>query len=132
MNRTLEDMEKELVLFKRNVIDLEYEITKYKLDNGLYHSVSELEKYTHKDISYIVLVERNNDGSLSTKELCDRDNYCIGINIDGKVYTVSWDDDRSKDISFNDKIGKYVENPPFGIVTHDYIGFLELKLKENE
>ena len=83
MERTLEIMMEELRLAKKEreplskaiyvvnkkIRNLENEIEKYKLDNGLYHPMSDLNKYIGKEISSITLVEKNKEGSLVTKNI---------------------------------------------------------------
>ena len=132
MERTLAVMEEELKIvqsgfdtLRQKKEALENEIRKYKLDNELYHPMSELINYLGKDISYIVVVERNEDGTLDTDYLCDDEIF--EVNEYGQLYYSSYS---GGIIEYDNDAHKYVHlyygRPEY----HDYVGYLEIKFRE--
>lgn len=140
MERTLEVMEEELKRVREerkplyeavNILDkkiakLNDEMLAYKLNNGLYHPMSELINYLGKSISSITLVERDKDGALDTDFM-----YCDEIfKVDeyAHLYYSSWtggvmdyDNDTKMYVHF------YYGCPQY----HDYVGFLEIEIDED-
>lgn len=132
MERTLDVIEEELRLvqsgfdtLKQRKEALESEIRKYKLDNGLYHPMSELINYIGKDISYITLVERSKDGKLETDFLCDDEIF--EVNEFGQLYYSSYS---GGIIEYDNDAHKYVHMYYGRTEYHDYVGYLEIKIRE--
>lgn len=129
MKRTLEIMEEELRLAEeekkildKKVSSIKKEVEEYKLNNGLYHPMSELAKYKGKEISHIVLVERSNDGTLDTEYLYNDD--FLQVNDNGYLHYSSYENGI---IDYNDNTDKYVWLY-YGTRTEcDYVGFLEVE-----
>ena len=139
MEGTLEIMMEELRLAKKErkplskaidvvnekISNLENEIEKYKLDNGLYHPMSDLNKYIGKEISSITLVKKNKDGSLATKYMYNDEIF--DVDKDGHLYYSSYD---CGVMHYDEKINKYVKWFHFSKTEHDYVGFLEIELQD--
>lgn len=139
MNRTLEDMYKDLnsaqeklkpldevaSSIRKEISNLEDEIEKYKLDNALYHPMSELCNYKGKHISYIDLVERDEDGALSVERIYNDEMF--SIDQDGHLDYSSYD---YGIMDYDKKTNKYVEWFHYHRTEHDYVGFMELKLRD--
>lgn len=140
MNRTLEDMYKDLssaeerlkplaeaaIIVRKEISNLEDEIEKYKLGNAMYSPMSDLCNYKGKDITYIDLVERDEDGALSVERIYNDEIF--SIDQDGHLYYSSYD---YGVMDYDAKINKYVEWFHFSRTEHDYVGFMELMLREN-
>ena len=140
MKRTLDIMMEELRLAKEekkplseaiNIIDikinkLDEEIVAYKLNNGLYHPMSELINYKGREISSIDLVERNEDGSLSTDYMYNDEMFSVDESghLDYSSYNCGV-------MSYDEKIGKYVSWCHYYRQEHDYVGFLEIELEDD-
>ena len=134
MERTLEIMEEELKLIKQeyDVLNkkrqnLEIEIEEYKLNNGLYHPMSELINYIGKDIDSIKVVIRNEDGTLETDFL-----YCDEIfEVDeyGQLYYSSYS---GGIIEYDNDAHKYVHMYYCRPTYYDYVGFMDLKLEDDD
>jgi hypothetical protein len=140
MERTLEVMEEELKRVKEerkplyeavNALDKEIaklkdEIVAFKLNNGLYHPMSELIDYLGKRISSITLVERDKEGALDTEFM-----YCDEIfEVDeyAHLYYSSW----SGGVMRYDNNTKMYVHSYYGCPTyHDYVGFLEIEIDED-
>ena len=140
MERTLEIMMEELRLAKEekkpleaaiNVVNkkirnLDNEIERYKLNNGLYHPMSELVNYKGKTIDSILLVKRDKDGTLDTEYMfndeifeVDKNGYLDYSSYNGGV------------MDYDEKIGKYVKWYYGHATEHDYVGFLEIELEDD-
>lgn len=140
MERNLDVMMEELRLVKEerkplseaiSVLDKEIaklndEIEAYKLNNGLYHPMSELINYLGKDISFIKLVVRDEEGALDTDYM-----YCDEIfEVDefGHLYYSSY---TGGIVEYDNESGKYVHmyygHPEY----YDYIGFLDIGIDED-
>ena len=140
MNRTLEDMYADLnsaeerlkpldevvTAIRKGISSLEDEIEKYKLDNAMYHPMSDLCKYKGKQISYIDLVERDEDGALSVERIYNDEIF--GIDLDGYLSYSSYD---YGVMDYDTQINKYVWWRHFNRIEYDYVGFMELVLIEN-
>lgn len=137
MERTLENMMEELRLIKeerksladavevldKKIGNLKREIEKYKLDNGLYHPMSDLNKYIGEAISEITLIERNKNGILETKYMCIDEIF--EVDEYGYLYYSSYN---GGIMHYDSNINKYVWHV-YGIKTeHDFVGFLEIEL----
>ncbi len=138
MNRTLEDMYKDLNSaeerlkpldevansIRKEISNLEDEIEKYKLDNAMYHPMSELCNYKGKQISYIDLVERHEDGTLSVERMYNDEMF--SVDEDGHLEYSSYD---YGVMDYDVNTNKYVEWFHYRRTEHDYVGFMELVLR---
>ncbi len=141
MERTLDIMMEELKLVKEErkplseAIDvlnekmakLNDEIKAYKLNNGLYHPMSELENYKGREIIGITLVEKDEEGALNTEYMYNDEMFSIDENghLDYSSYNCGVMD-------YDEKIGKYVEWYHHCRTEHDYVGFLEIELEDED
>lgn len=139
MERTLDVMMEELCLVKeekkplseaidvlnKKIAQLDNEIEAYKLNNGLYHPMSELENYKGREILNITLVERNEDGALETEYIYGDEMFEVDKNghLDFSSYNCGV-------MSYDEKIGKYVEYFHYCREEHDYVGFLDITLRD--
>lgn len=141
MERTLETINEELERIKEerkplyeavNTLDkkiakLNNEMLAYKLNNGLYHPMSELINYLGKEIDSIKLVERDEEGALHTDFM-----YCDEIfKVDeyAHLYYSSW---TGGIVEYDNDTKKYV-HLYYGCPTyHDYVGFLEIEIDEDD
>ena len=132
MERTLEIMEAELNSakeqfepLKKKISELEREIEGYKLDNALYHPMSELTNYKGKYVRSITLVERDEDGVLSTDFIYDDDIF--EVDNDGHLYYSSYSGGITE---YDNETHKYVHmyygHPEY----HDYVGFTEIEIRD--
>lgn len=149
MSRTLEDIEKDLNIVRNELklseeqIDLArkihmkakrkerqiiQELHAYKLNNRCFNAMEDLCKYINKDISYIVLVKEDENNNLYTMTL-NNDEYDVvfKVNKNGHLY---YSDDYNT-IEFNKRINAYVEGDCFYKARCNFVGFLDIKLKEN-
>lgn len=139
MERTLEVMEEELRLVReernplyeavseldKKISKLNNEIEAYKLNNGMYHPMSELINYLGKNISSIKLVERDEEGALDTDFM-----YCDEIfEVDefGHLYYSSYS---GGIIEYDNDARKYVHLYYGYPEYHDYVGFLEINISK--
>lgn len=139
MERTLEDMKKELELaieerkplseaidvINKRIRDINNEMKTYKLNNKLYHPMSELANHKGKDIYSITLVERKEDGTLDTEYIYNDEIFRVDDN--GHLKYSSFN---CGVMDYNEKIGKYVEWCHFNRTEHDYIGFLNVEFDD--
>lgn len=114
-------------VLNKNIKRLEDEIKAYKLNNGLYHPMSELENYKGREISHIVLVERNEDDTLSTEYMYNDEMFDVDENghLDYSSYNCGV-------MHYDEKTGKYVEYYHYHKTEHDYVGFLEIELEDDD
>ena len=138
--RTLEDIERDLALAKeelkpiqeardkvaKKVSDFRDELEKYKLNNRIYRPMSDLNQYIGCNIGSIKLVERDEDGSLDTDDMYGDEYFKVDEN--GHL---DYSSEMGGVMSFDEKIGKYVMWCHYFRTEHDYVGFLEMRL-ENE
>jgi hypothetical protein len=139
MERTLEVMEEELRLVKeekkplsdaidvlnKKIAKLDDEILAYKLNNGLYHPMSELINYKGKDISSIKLVVRDEEGALDTDFIyCDE---ILEVDNDGHLYYSSYS---GGIIEYDNKTNQYVHLYYGTVEDYDYVGFLEIEFSK--
>lgn len=111
----------------KKVRKLEDEIEKYKLNNGAYYPMPYLAIYKGKTISHIVLVERDKEGALHTKTIYNDEVF--EVTDEGYLYYSSYD---CGVMQYDETIGKYVKYYHYCRTEHDYIGFLEIVLEEEE
>lgn len=114
-------------VINKKIQKLDNEIEAYKLNNGLYHSMSELANYKGKDISHITLVERDKDGTLDTEYMFNDEIF--EVTDDGHLYYSSYAGGITQ---YCEKDGKYYHYY-YGCGTpHEYVGFLEIKLEDED
>ena len=143
MPRTLDDMYQDLKLVReeeKSVLEvykgihdremnLNDEITRYKLDNGMYQPILELVNHKGKTIEWIDLVERKEDGTLIKKSICYYQTHTKHLNIDENGH-ISWAY-FDVTIDYDEEINRYIERHGNGKeIAHDYIGFLSLDFLE--
>ena len=129
MYSTLKIMEEELKQLNEQFeplnsrkIELENEIEDYKLNNGLFHPMSDLAGYKGKDIRWIKVVERIDDNTLCT-DFIGGDEICE-IDEDGHLYYSSFQGGITRwDNTSNKYVHYYYGCPDY----HDYVGYLEVK-----
>lgn len=140
MERNLDVMMEELRLAKeerkplseaigvldKEIAKLNDEIEAYKLNNGLYHPMSELINYLGKHIDSITLVERDEEGALDTDFMyCDE---ILEVDEFGHLYYSSYS---GGVMGYNNESGKYVHMYYGYPEYHDYVGFLEIEIDED-
>ena len=134
MDKTLESMKKELERLEEirdeacwNYSLLNNKIVEYRLNNGLYHHMSELTNYIRKDIDRIVVVIKNEDGKLETDilygEMYKEDSECY---IDGDGH-ILYHSNSGEIIKYDYYTNKYIHANGYNIVRYDYIGFMDLE-----
>lgn len=139
MERTLEVMLSELeciqeerkpiyeavVVFDKKIAKLEDEILAFKLNNGLYHPMSELINYKGKNISSIKLVVRDEDGKLDTDFMyCDE---IFEVDENGHLYYSSYSGGIVEYDSDEDKyVHLYYGYPEY----YEYVGYLEINISK--
>lgn len=132
MERTLEIMEaelkatnKQLKPLQKKANELEREIEQYKLDNALYHPMSELINYKGKDIFSIELVVKNWNGALETEYMCEDEIF--EVTDDGHLYYSSYG---GGIIQYDCERDKYIHYY-YGHGTEcNYVGFLTIKVRD--
>lgn len=141
MERTLNDMMNDLESAKKEYESLQKvadkalkkvnkinkEIEKYKIDNKLYYPMSELSKYIEREIIYIDLIEKTKSGGLTVKRIYNDEMFSVDEN--GHLHYSSYN---CGVMDYDENINKYVEWCHYFRNEHDYIGFLELKLEEDD
>lgn len=140
MERNLDVMMEELRLVKeerkplseaisvldKKIAKLDDEIEAYKLNNGLYHPMSELINYMGKDINFIKLVVRDEDGALDTDYM-----YCDEIFEVDEFAHLYYSSYSGGIVAYDEKTRKYMHlyygHPEY----YDYVGFLEIDVDED-
>lgn len=107
--------------------NLEDELQQYKLQNGLFTPMSELEKHKGKNISHIELVMRNEDGSLETKDMWGGEIF----KVDGNGH-LHYSDYMGGVMYFNSEIGKYEHDFHYYPTIYDFAGYLEIRFYKDE
>lgn len=139
--RTLEDIERDLEIAReerkpiykayeeisKKCYKLKEEATQYKLQNGLFTPMSELEKHKGKSILHFELVVRNEDGSLETKDMWNNEYFKIDENghLDYSSYICGV-------MYYDSEIGKYKFDFHYHPTIYDFVGYLEIEFEEDE
>ena len=123
----LETVSKEYHNLIKKVSSLKNELEEYEINSGWFHPMSDLNKYIGKEISSIKLVERKNDGTLTTEEIL-RDEM-FSVNKNGRLHFSSY---ASGVMDYDEELGKYVEWYHFFKTVHDYVGFLEIEFEDED
>ena len=111
----------------KKVSNFRDELERYKIDNGMYRSMSDLSQYIGCNISSIKLVERDKDGSLDTDDMWGDEYFIVDKN--GHLYYSS---EMNGVMSFDNEINKYVMWYHYFRTEHDYVGFLEIRVDKDE
>lgn len=141
MKRTYEDIRKDLSDAEEElkpitkeyhkaiekVIKLENELEEYKINNELFHPMSDLNKYIGKEISSIKLIERRSDGTLEVEEIVNDEMFSVDKN--GHLDFSSY---QSGVMRYDENINKYVGWYYHCGTEHDYIGFLEIEFEDED
>ena len=132
MERTLEIMEAELKATNEQIkpleqkrIKLEKEIRDYKLDNALYHPMSELINYKGREIHSITLVEKKRDGKLVTDYMYNDEIF--KVTDDGHLHYSSYG---CGVMDYYEEDGKYYHYCWGHGTPHEYVGFLDIEVDE--
>lgn len=103
---------------------LENELIQYKLNNGLYRPMSDLQQYAGKTVKAIKLVVRDQKGNLVTKDMYKDEDFKV--------------DDRGH-LNYASFVHGYMHCDEEGIyyflynghkTTYDFLGFLEIEVEE--
>lgn len=139
--RTLEDMQRDYEIAKKELEPIEKERKKalskcnelreemenYKLKNGLFHPMSDLEKHKDKEISSIELVERKENGELSIEYMYNHELFRVDEN--GHLNYSSYE----RGVMFYDKEkGKYIYAYHYHEMVHDFVGYLKVDFEDDE
>lgn len=140
MERTLEVMNEELNtlreerkplneaidIINKKIAMIKDEIRAYKLNNGLYHPMSELENYKGKEIDSITLVERDEEGALDTECMFNDEMFSVDENghLDYSSYHCGV-------MSYDERIGKYVYWYHGHGEERDFVGYLEIEFEDD-
>lgn len=134
MERTLDIMEAELKAINEQLkplhkkrTELEREIREYKLGNALYNPMSELINYIGREISYITLVEKKEDGKLVIDFICNDE--ILEVTDKGHLYYSS---DKGGVIHYHKEDGKYYHYYYGHSEPHEYIGFLDIEVNDED
>ena len=141
MERTLEMIENDLKNAKeelrpiqeaydkayKKVSDFCDELEKYKVDNGIYHPMSDLNQYIDCNIKSIKLLKKDADGSLNIDDMYG-DEYFI-VNENGHLFYSSA---IGGVMHFDENIGKYVMWYHHCRTEHDYVGFGEIHIDSDK
>lgn len=139
--RTLEEIERDLDIARKErkpiykayeeiskkCYKLKEEATQYKLQNGLFTPMSELENHKGKSISHIELVVRNEDGSLETKDMWGGEIFKVDEN--GHL---NYSDYMSGVMYFDSEIGKYEHDFHHHPTIYDFVGYLEVRFESED
>lgn len=144
LNKMREDLslsEKELKLLEEEIYRLDNKrfkmmtsiellrdkINQYRLNNGLYHPMSELSNHIGKSVRNICLVKRKDDGVLDIEWIEHKavfDVYKDGtlVCFDGYDYYLRYDD----------RIKKYIKEYDHRIEWIDYVGFMSIEFSNRK
>lgn len=114
-------------VINKKIRKLDNEIEAYKLNNGLYHPMSELANYKGKNISHITLVERDKEGALDTEYMYNDEIF--EVTDDGHLYYSSYGGGITH---YNEKDGKYYHCYYGHSTPHEYVGFLDIELEDED
>ena len=134
MERTLEIMEtelesitKQLTPLQKRASELSREIEQYRLDNALYHPMSELINYKGKTISSITLVRKEKDEKLTIEYMYNDDIF--EVTDDGYLHYSSYE---GGVMDYSAKARGYVRYYYGHGTAYNYVGFLEIELEAED
>ena len=139
--RTLEDMQRDYEIAKKELEPIEKEREKavkkcdelyremenYKLQNGLFHKMSELEKHKGRRISSIKLVVREKNGKLYIKDMYGDE--CFRVDKNGHLYYSSWE---KGVMIYDESRKKYSYCYHCYESLYDFVGYLEVNFEDEE
>lgn len=139
--RTLEEIERDLDIARKEEEPLakalgeasnkrrklEDELQQYKLQNGLFTPMSELQNHKGKSISHIELVMQNEDGSLETKDMWGGEIFKVDEN--GHL---DYSDYMGGVMYFDSEIGKYEHDFHYHPTIYGFVWYLEIEFEEDE
>jgi hypothetical protein len=138
LNKMIEDLnlsEKELKLLEEEIYRLDNKrfkmmtsiellrdkINQYRLNNGLYHPMSELSNHIGKSVRNICLVKRKDDGALDIEWIEHK--AVFDVYKDGTLVCF---DGYDYHIEYSNSLKKYVKYD-HGIELIDYVGFMSIE-----
>lgn len=138
--RTLDDIEKELREAKNESDSLRRkleqsinkenslykEMIQFRLDNGMYHPMSDLKQYAGKNVNSIQLVKKNNDGTLGTKTMYNSSIFIV--NDLGHLDYLSYYSG-SMHFNENEEVYEYVCFPKVEVRKYDFVGYISIDVK---
>ena len=123
----LKPLQKQLEPLHKKINELEREIQSYKLENAAYHPMSELINYKGKEVRSITLVERNRDGKLTTDYMYNDEIFEITDN--GHLYYSSYEGGVMR---YSEETNRYIHHYWGHGTPHEYLGFLEIELEDED
>jgi hypothetical protein len=109
----------------KEIAKLENEMLAFKLNNGLYHPMSELINYKGKNLSSIKLVVRDEEGALDTDFIyCDE---ILEVDDNGHLYYSSYS---GGIIEYDNDANQYIHLYYGTVEDYDYVGFLEINISK--
>lgn len=104
-----------------------HELEQFKLDNGLYRPMSDLEQCKGKEIYHIKLVQRKEDGTLSCKDMYNDEMFDVDKN--GHLYYSSY---QCGIMGYSEKDGKYIYTYHGREMEYDFVGFTEISVDDED
>lgn len=125
--KELELIEKEREKAVKKCNELYYEIENYKLKNGLFYPMSDLEQHKGQYVNHIKLVVKDENGELSTKDMYNDEYFKVDKNghLDYSSYEygiMSYDEQR--------KIYSYCCH--YCETLYDFVGYLKADFEDDE
>ncbi len=134
MERTLDIMEAELKATKEQIkplekkrLELEREIQSCKLENTLYHPMSELINYKGREVYSITLVEKRADGKLTTDYMYNDEIF--KVTDDGHLHYSSYE---GGVMDYYEEDEKYYHCYWGRSTPHEYVGFLDIEVGDED
>lgn len=123
----LKPLQKQLELLYKKISELEREIQSYRLENAGYHPMSELINYKGREICSITLVEKRKDGTLTTDYMYADEIF--QVTDDGHLHYSSYE---GGVMDYYETDGKYYHYYWGHGTPHEYVGFLEIELEDED
>lgn len=139
--RTLEDMQRDYEIAKKELEPIEkerekavkkcnklyYEIENYKLKNGLFYPMSDLEQHKGKYVNHIKLVVRDKNGELSTKDMYNDDMF--NVDDSGHLHYSSY---QCGVMGYSEEDRKYIYSYYGRETEYDFVGYLKADFEDDE
>lgn len=139
--RTLEDIQKDYEIAKKELEPIEkerekavkkcnalyYEMENYKLKNGLFQPMSDLEQHKGEYVNHIKLVVKDENGKLSTKDMYNDEIFNIDEN--GRLHYSSY---QYGIMGYSEKDGKYIYAYYGHETEYVFVGYLEVDFEDDE
>lgn len=103
------------------------ELEQFKLNNGIYHPMSDLEQYRGKDVYSVNLVQKHPDGSVSLKIMFGDE--MLQVDENGHL---SYSSLQGGMMDYSEKSGKYLLQRCGHIIEYDFIGFMDISVDDGE